>query len=169
MCSCREASLTAVSHLAGREDPLGLPAPLPQGHHASPLGAFHGGFAWPPPPGQHHTGGGGAAAPDNQCMFCFKSFSNRGSMTRHLRDQHLQPGATVTCDLCGKVCKNRNCLITHRSVAHSGRRRLRPPAGMLPPHWPAQDKWAGEAPPLPLNYDPHNPLLVRQEVPTDQA
>lgn len=105
-------------------------------------------------------------------MFCFKSFSNRGSMTRHLRDQHLQPGATVTCDLCGKVCKNRNCLITHRSVAHSGRRRLRaPPAAPAPPlQWPAQDKWAGEAPPLPpLNYDPHNPLLLRQEVPTDQA
>lgn len=64
-------------------------------------------------------------APDNQCLVCFKSFSNRGSMTRHLRDQHLQPGATVTCDLCGKVCKNRNCLITHRSVAHSVRRRFR--------------------------------------------
>ncbi|KAG0695013.1 hypothetical protein GWK47_027068 [Chionoecetes opilio] len=99
-------------------------------------------------------------------MFCFKSFSNRGSMTRHLRDQHLQPGATVTCDLCGKVCKNRNCLITHRSVAHSGRRRLRAPVGAAPLHWPAQDKWAGEAPPLPLNYEP---LLLRQEVPTDQA
>ena len=68
---------------------------------------------------------GNPGAADNQCMFCFKSFSNRGSMTRHLRDQHLQPGATVTCDICGKVCKNRNCLITHRSVAHSGRRKSR--------------------------------------------
>lgn len=78
--------------------------------------AFHWGSQQPRMPG---------SAPDNQCLVCFKSFSNRGSMTRHLRDQHLQPGATVTCDLCGKVCKNRNCLITHRSVAHSGRRRVR--------------------------------------------
>ena len=60
---------------------------------------------------------------ENQCTFCFKSFSNRGSMTRHMRDQHLQPNNTVTCDICGKVCKNRNCLITHRSVAHNAKRR----------------------------------------------
>lgn len=128
------ASLTGVSHLAGREDPeceatMGLTAAPAQDHHTSPIGPFPGGFPWPPPHGQQQqqqAGGAGGAPPDNQCMFCFKSFSNRGSMTRHLRDQHLQPGATVTCDICGKVCKNRNCLITHRSVAHSSRRRPRP-------------------------------------------
>lgn len=130
-----QASLTGVSPVAGREDPecearLGLPAAPNQGHLTAPAPAFPGGFAWPAPPGHQQAGGAGVAPPDNQCMFCFKSFSNRGSMTRHLRDQHLQPGATVTCDICGKVCKNRNCLITHRSVAHSARRRPRPP----PPH-----------------------------------
>lgn len=159
------ASLTGVSHLAGREDPqceapLGLPAPPTQGHHTPPLGAFPGGFAWPPPPGQQHAGGAGAAPPDNQCMFCFKSFSNRGSMTRHLRDQHLQPGATVTCDICGKVCKNRNCLITHRSVAHSGRRRLRAPPSQHQV-WTGQDKGLMEA--------VHQQQQLQQEVPTDQA
>lgn len=60
---------------------------------------------------------------ENQCSFCFKIFSNRGSMTRHMRDQHLEPNNTVDCDICGKICKNRNCLITHRSVAHNTRRR----------------------------------------------
>ncbi|KAK8727996.1 hypothetical protein OTU49_009328 [Cherax quadricarinatus] len=150
----------------GREDPeceapMGLPAPPTQGHHTPPLGAFAGGFPWPPPPGQQHTGGPGAAPPDNQCMFCFKSFSNRGSMTRHLRDQHLQPGATVTCDICGKVCKNRNCLITHRSVAHSDRRRPRGP----PPQqqaWAAPDKTL-----MDMLHQQHHQL--QQEVPTDQA
>ncbi|KAK3866973.1 hypothetical protein Pcinc_027530 [Petrolisthes cinctipes] len=125
------------------------------------MATFSGSFPWPPPPASHQAGGAGAPTPDNQCVFCFKSFSNRGSMTRHLRDQHLQPGATVTCDICGKVCKNRNCLITHRSVAHAGRRRLR--GVMLPSTvpWPPQDK--DMLPPLPpLHLPPHH------QVPTDQ-
>ncbi|KAG7169916.1 Broad-complex core protein-like 10 [Homarus americanus] len=94
-------------------------------------------------------------------MFCFKSFSNRGSMTRHLRDQHLQPGATVTCDICGKVCKNRNCLITHRSVAHSGRRRPRAPPPQMQ-SWAAHDKSL-----MDMLY--HQQQQLQQEVPTDQA
>lgn len=153
--------LTLSHHVAGLED-LGLAAPHAPGCHTPPMATFSGSFPWPPPPGPHQAGGAGAPTPDNQCMFCFKSFSNRGSMTRHLRDQHLQPGATVTCDICGKVCKNRNCLITHRSVAHAGRRRLR--AGMLPSSvpWPAQDK--AILPPLPpLHLPPHH------QVPTDQV
>ncbi|XP_076030068.1 uncharacterized protein LOC143018522 [Oratosquilla oratoria] len=91
-----------------------------------------------------------APTSENQCMFCFKSFSNRGSMTRHLRDQHLQPGATVTCDICGKVCKNRNCLITHRSVAHSARRRARqamPPPPPPPPMSQQQQQQQQHTPP----------------------
>ena len=65
-----------------------------------------------------------APGDSTQCTFCFKKFSNRGSMMRHMRDQHLQPNNTVTCDICGKVCKNRNCLITHRSVAHHGKKKI---------------------------------------------
>jgi len=95
-----------------------------QAFHPMGIGTF-GGHSWANTH-QSQASSGSSGTTENQCMFCFKSFSNRGSMTRHLRDQHLQPGATVTCDICGKVCKNRNCLITHRSVAHSSRRRIRP-------------------------------------------
>ncbi|XP_064106483.1 longitudinals lacking protein, isoforms H/M/V-like isoform X13 [Macrobrachium nipponense] len=166
----------------GRDDPecgeaaaMGLAAAPNQDHHTSPIGPFPGGFPWPPPTHgqqqqqqQQQQAGVGATPPDNQCMFCFKSFSNRGSMTRHLRDQHLQPGATVTCDICGKVCKNRNCLITHRSVAHSSRRRPRPHHILQTHHQQQQQQqvWMGQDKGL---LDMLHQQQQQQEVSTDQA
>ncbi|KAK6622914.1 hypothetical protein RUM43_008765 [Polyplax serrata] len=52
-----------------------------------------------------------------KCPICRKTFAQSTSMKRHIQATHIKNSA-ATCNICGKICKNKYTMWVHRSKKH---------------------------------------------------
>ncbi|XP_063228316.1 broad-complex core protein isoforms 1/2/3/4/5-like isoform X4 [Bacillus rossius redtenbacheri] len=60
---------------------------------------------------------GASATP--YCPLCRKSFTRAWSLQRHMADTHFYVPQSFECDVCGRLYRSRNSLVSHRSQYHS--------------------------------------------------
>nr|BAJ41243.1 broad-complex isoform A-Z5 [Frankliniella occidentalis]BAJ41251.1 broad-complex isoform B-Z5 [Frankliniella occidentalis] len=54
------------------------------------------------------------------CPICRKSFSRAWSLHRHMSDTHFYVPQSFECEVCGRMYRSRNSLVSHKSQYHGG-------------------------------------------------
>ena len=54
------------------------------------------------------------------CPLCRKSFTRAWSLQRHMADTHFYVPQNFECDVCGRLYRSRNSLVSHKSQYHGG-------------------------------------------------